>query len=283
MKVHAVSLNAADYRSMRMGNIPRHKIFGADISGQVESVGNDITRFKPGDDVFGDLADYGFGGLAEYAIAPERLLALKPSGVTHEVAATLPIAALTALQALRDKGDIESGQKLLIYGAGGGVGNFAVQLAKYYGAKVTAVCGPYNAELVRSLGADRVVDYLEEDIFKKGELFDLILAVNGSHPLGVYKRALTSKGICVTVGGSLTQVFQTMLFGSFMSIGGRKMCFLAAKPYPKDLEYLIKLVKDGGLKPIIDRRYPLEEAPEAMQYVSRGHARGKVIITVVQT
>jgi NADPH:quinone reductase-like Zn-dependent oxidoreductase len=281
VKVHAVSLNAADYRSMRMGNIPKHKIFGADISGVVESVGNDITRIKPGDAVFGDLANYGFGGLAEYAIAPERLLGLKPSGVSHEVAATLPIAALTALQALRDKGEIQPGQKLLVYGAGGGVGNFAVQLGKYYGAKVTAVCGPHNVELVRSLGADQVIDYIEEDIFKKGELFDLILAVNGRNPLGVYKRALTSKGICVMVGGSLTQVILTLLFGWILSIGGRKMRFLAAKPNPKDLEYLIKLVKEGTLKPIIDRRYPLEEAPEAMQYVSRGHARGKVVINVV--
>ena len=282
VKVHAVSLNAADYRSMRMGNIPKHRIFGADISGQVESVGSDITRFKPGDAVFGDLADHGFGGLAEYATAPERLLALKPSGVSHEVAATLPIAALTALQALRDKGELQKGQKLLIYGAGGGVGNFAVQLGKYYGAQVTAVCGPHNVELVRSLGADRVIDYIEEDIFKMGEFFDLILAVNGNHPLSVYKRALTPRGISVTVGGSLTQVFQTMLFGSFMSIGGRKMRFLAAKPNPKDLEFLIKLVKEGVLKPVIDRRYSLEEAPEAMQYISRGHARGKVVITVVQ-
>ena len=194
------------------------------------SAGSEIKRFKPGDAVFGDLADYGFGGLAEYATAPERLLALKPSGVSHEVAATLPIAALTALQALRDKGEVQAGQKVLIYGAGGGVGNFAVQLAKYYGAQVTAVCGPNNVELVRSLGADRVIDYIEEDIFKKGELFDLILAVNGSHPLSVYKRALTPRGICVMVGGSLTQVFQAMLFGGFLSIGGRKMRFLAAKP-----------------------------------------------------
>jgi NADPH:quinone reductase-like Zn-dependent oxidoreductase len=282
VKVHAVSLNAADYRSVRMGNIPKHKIFGADISGRVESVGSEITRFKPGDEVFGDLADHSFGGLAEYATAPERLLALKPAGVSHEVAATLPIAALTALQALRDKGEIQAGQKVLIYGAGGGVGNFAVQLARHYGAIVTAVCGPNNVELVRSLGADRVVDYLEEDIFKKGEVFDLILAVNGSQPLSVYRKTLTPKGICVMVGGSLTQVFQTMLFGPFMSTGGRKMRFLAAKPNPKDLEFLIKLVKEGVLKPIIDRRYPLEEAPEAMQYVSRGHARGKVVINVVR-
>jgi NADPH:quinone reductase-like Zn-dependent oxidoreductase len=283
VKVHAVSLNAADYRSMRMGNIPKHRIFGADISGRVEAVGSNITRFKPGDAVFGDLADYGFGGLAEYVIAPERLLALKPSGVSHEVAATLPIAALTALQALRDKGELQPGQKLLIYGAGGGVGNFAVQLAKYYGAKVTAVCGPHNVELVRSLGVDQVVDYIEEDIFKKGEVFDLILAVNGSHPLSVYKKALTSRGICVMVGGALTQVFQAMLFGPILSIGGRKMRFLAAKPNPKDLEFLIRLVKEGTLNPIIDRRCTLEEAPEAMQYVSRGHARGKVVINVVRT
>jgi NADPH:quinone reductase-like Zn-dependent oxidoreductase len=149
--------------------------------------------------------------------------------------------------------------------------------------KVTAVCGPHNVELIRSLGADQVIDYIEEDIFKRDERFDLILAVNGSHPLGVYKRALTSKGICVMVGGALTQVIQTLLFGWLLSFGGRKMRFLAAKPNPKDLEYLIKLVKEGVLKPIIDRRYPLEEAPEAMQYISRGHACGKVVINVVRS
>jgi 2-desacetyl-2-hydroxyethyl bacteriochlorophyllide A dehydrogenase len=282
VRIHASSVNAADYRSLRMGIIPKRKIFGGDIAGRVEAAGKNIQKLKVGDEVFGDISGCGFGGFAEYVSVPESVLTLKPESVSFEDAAVVPLAGITALQALRDKGGIQSGQKVLIYGAGGGVGTFAVQLAKYYGAEVTAVCSAKNAPLARSLGADHIIDYSKEDVLTSGVHFDLILAVNGNHPLSVYKRALAPKGVFVMVGGALSQVIKTMLFGGFMSFGGRKMRILAAKPNPKDLEYLIKLVEGGKIKPVIDRRYPLHETPEAVRYLGEGHARGKVIITVVQ-
>lgn len=282
IKVHAVALNAADYRSMRMGIIPERKIFGADVAGSVEAVGNQVTRFRVGDAVFGDLASCGFGGLAEYALAPENLLALKPASVPWVKAAALPIAALTALQALRDKGHVQRGQSVLIVGAGGGVGTFAVQLAKHYGAHVTAVCGPRNAEKVRSLGADHVIDYTETDFTQTPRRYDLILAVNGNHSLLDYRRLLAKKGVCVMVGGALQQVIKTMVFGPILSIGGKRMQNLSAKASATDLEFIISLVAQGKVEPVIDRTYPLEQAPEAMSYLTRGHALGKVVITVVE-
>lgn len=190
------------------------------------------------------------------------------------------MAALTALQALRDRGEIQSGKKVLICGAGGGVGTFAVQLAKSFGAEVTAVCSTNNVDLVRSLGADRVIDYSKEDFTKSEIKYDLILGVNGNQRLTTYKRLLTSKGIFVSVGGALSQVIKTLVFGSFLSIGGRKMRFLAAKQSPKDLEFIIKLVETGKIKPIIDRVYPLQQTAEAIKYLSQGHARGKVLIAI---
>ncbi len=281
VKIHAVSINAADYRSMRMGIIPKRKIFGADIAGRIEEAGRNIENLKVGDEVFGDTASYGFGGFAEYAAAPERLLALKPASVSFENAAAVPMAAVTALQALRDLGSIQKGQKVLICGAGGGVGSFAVQLAKYFGAEVTAVCSPENAELTRSLGADHIIDYTKEDFTKSGNCYDLVLAVNGNHSLSAYKRTLTPNGIFVMAGGALTQLISNMVFGSLMSIGSKKMRHLFAKQSTKDLEFVMKLVEEGKVKPIIDRRYPLDETAEAMRYLSKGHARGKVIITIV--
>ncbi len=282
VKIHAVSLNAADYRSMQMGIIPKRKIFGADIAGRVEEVGKNIGNFKVGDEVFGDIARSGFGGLAEYAAAPERLLALKPFNVSFEDAAAVPMAAVTALQALRDLGNIQKGQKVLICGAGGGVGNFAVQLAKYFGAEVTAVCSTENAELARSIGANFVIDYKKEDFTKSGKHYDLVLAVNGNHSLFAYRRILTSHGIFVMAGGALAQLFSTIIFGSLLSIGNKKIRHLSTKHNRKDLELVMKLVEAGKVKPIIDRRYSLDQAADAMRYVSKGHARGKVIITVVQ-
>ncbi len=282
VKIVAVSINAADYRSMRMGIIPKWKIFGAGIAGRVEEVGKNINKFAVDDEVFGDISGCGFGGFAEYVAVPESVLAPKPAGVSHEVAAALPMAALTALQALRDQGNIQPGQKVLIYGAGGGVGTFAVQLAKTFGAEVTAVCSTKNVGLARSLGADYVIDYTKEDFAESGKLYDLILGINGNRPLPVYKRALTPRGIFVMVGGSLSQVVRTMLFGKFMSIGDKKMRFLAAKPSPKDLALVIKLVEEGKIKPVIDRRYPLAETAQAMQVLGEKHACGKVVIEVVQ-
>lgn len=280
IRIHAVGLNAADYRSMRMGIIPRHKIFGADVTGRVEAVGRRVTRFKPGDEVFGDLAACGFGGLAEYAVGSEALLAHKPAGLSDEEAAALPMAAVTALQGLRDHGGIRAGEKVLIYGAGGGVGNYAVQLAKHFGARLVAVCGPRNLEIVRGLGADEVIDYTREDVFQNQTGFDLIFAVNGSRPLREYRRGLTHGGRLVVAGGALTQVFSAMIFGPVLSLGSRKVRILAARPSPADLETLGELAAQGKLRAVIDRRYPLEEAPQAMRYLGAGHAQGKVIITV---
>jgi len=282
VKIMAVSINAADYRSMRMGIIPKRKIFGADIAGVVEAAGKNTEKFKVGDEVFGDLASFGFGGFAEYVAVPERALALKPASVSFEDAAAVPMAAVTALQALRDKGHIKPGQAVLIYGAGGGVGSYAVQLAKYFGAEVTAVSSSTNAELVKSLGADIVIDYTKEDLKEVDRQFDIVLAVNGNRPLSFYRRVLSPNGICVMVGGSLSQVVKAMLFGAILSFGSRKIQILAAKPNAKDLEFIIKLVQEGKLKPVIDRRYPLQETAEGMRYLSEGHARGKVVINVIQ-
>ncbi len=280
IKILAVSANAADYRSMRMGMIPKKRIFGADIAGKVESVGKNIQQFKLGDEVFGDLSDYGFGGFAEYAVAPEKALIPKPAKILFEEAAALPIAAITALQALRDKGNIQKGQNILIVGSGGGVGTFAVQLAKYFGSIVTAVCSTRNVEQTRTLGADYVIDYTKEDFTKSNKCYDLILGVNGNHPLIAYKRTLNPNGIYVMVGGSLRQILKSILFGWMMSFGSRKMRFLSAKSNQKDLEFIVKLVENGKIKPLIDRRYSLDKAADAMRYLGEGHARGKVVINV---
>ncbi len=279
VRVINTALNAADYRSMALGAIPKSKIFGADVAGVVEAVGEGVRRLKVGDAVFGDLGGAGFGGLAEYAAAPEDLLALKPAGVTFEQAAAVPMAALTALQALR-KGGIFPGMRVLIYGAGGGVGTFAVQLAKYFAAEVTALCGPGNVELARSLGADAVIDYTKEDVFRSGRRFDRVLAVNGGRPLTDYRRLLAPNGVFVMVGGSLTQVFSAMVFGPLLSLGSRKMLALAARSSRADLEFLIRLVEAGQVRPVVDRMYPLAQAAEAFAYLRQGHARGKVVIAV---
>lgn len=280
IKVHVVSANAADYRSMKMGIIPKRKIFGADIAGRVESVGKNIRQFKPGDEVIGDLAGYGFGGFAEYVAAPEKALIIKPAKVLFEEAAASPMAALTALQALRDKGNIQKGQKVLIVGSGGGVGTFSVQLAKYFGAIVTGVCSSKNVEQTSSLGADYVIDYTKEDFAKNNMRYDLILAINGNRPLSAFKKVLTPNGIYVMVGGSLLQIFKSLLFGWLMSFGSKKMRSIAAKSNKNDLEFLVKLIEDGKIKSVIERRYPLDKAADAMRYLSEGHASGKVVIYV---
>ncbi len=281
VRVHAVSVNAGDYRSLRMGLIPKRRIFGADVAGRVEAVGRAVTKFKVGDDVFGDLSFCGFGGFAEYAAAPEHLLALKPGGVSYPDAAAVPMAAVTALQGLREQGSLKPGEKVLIYGAGGGVGSFAVQLAKQMGGRVTAVCGESNLETARALGAERVVNYAKEDILQSGEKFDLILGINGSQPLLKYRQALNPKGRFVKVGGKLSQVIMALVFGPLLSLGGKKVGALDAKPSATDLAWIIQLVAEGKVKPVIERCYPLSETAAAMRYVGQGHARGKVVITVV--
>jgi len=280
IKIYSTSINAADYRSMKMGMIPKKKIFGADIAGKVELVGKNIQKFKPGDEVIGDLSDCGFGGFAEYAVAPEKALILKPEKILFEEAAALPLAAITALQALRDKGNIQKGQNVLIVGSSGGVGSFAVQLAKYFGVVVTAVCSTKNVEQTSSLGADYIIDYTQEDFTKSDKRYALILAINGNYPLLAYKRILKQNGIYVLVGGALMQILKTLLFGKLMSLGSKKMYSLFAKSNQKDLEFIVKLVEDSKIKPVIEQCYPLEKTSDAMQYVSEGHARGKVVINV---
>jgi len=280
IKIIAVSANAADYRSMKLGIIPKRKIFGADVAGRVESCGKNIRLFKPGDEVMGDLASFGFGGFAEYTVAPEKALITKPASISFESAASLPMAALTALQGLRNKGRIQKGHKVLIAGSAGGVGTFAVQLAKHFGAEVTAVCSSRNVEQTRSLGADNVIDYTKEDFAKGKTGYDIILGVNGNRSLAVYKRSLNPEGVYVMVGGSMGQIFSSLLFGWLMSLGSKKMTSVAAKPNRDDLEFIAKLAEDGIIKPVIDRRYPLEKTPEAMRYLAEGHASGKVVINV---
>src|SRR6266480_3592006 len=294
VQVHATSLNAGDWhllraqpflmRFMGFGLLkPKHTILGSDIAGRVEVVGRNVTQFQTGDEVFGNTATYGFGGFAEYVSVPENALVLKPTNISFEEAAAVPQAALVALQGLRDKGQIQPGQKVLINGASGGIGTFAVQIAKSFGAEVTAVCSTRNLDIVRSMGADHVIDYTQEDFTRNGQRYDLILAVNGYHSIAEYKRALSPEGVYVMTGGSTAQLFQAMLLGPLISMTGKnKMGNLLARPNQKDLVFMKELLEGGKVVPVIERRYPLREVPEAIRYVEEGRARGKVVITVEQ-
>jgi NADPH:quinone reductase-like Zn-dependent oxidoreductase len=247
------------------------------MAGRIETVGRNVKQFHQGDDVLGMVK----GSFAEYACAPESALALKPINTSFDEAAAIPMAAITALQGLRDEGQIQAGQKVLINGASGGVGTFAVQVAKSFGAEVTAVCSARNLDQAHSLGADHVIDYTKEDFTQNGQQYDLILAANGYHPLSAYKRALTPKGIYVMAGGSFAQIFQAMLMGSMMSeTGGRKMGGVSARGSQTDLAFIKELFEAGKVKSVIDKRYPLGETAEALRYLGKGHARGKVVITM---
>lgn len=280
IEVHSVSLNAADYRSMKMGMIPKRKIFGADIAGRIESVGKNITQFKVGDEVIGELAGYGFGGLAEFVTAPENLITLKPAQFSFEEAAALPMAAMTALQALRDKARIQKGQKVLIVGCAGGVGTFAVQLARYFEAEVTGLCSSENVRQTFSLGADHVIDYTREDFSKGHRQYDIILGINGNYSLSSYRKCLAPNGTYVMIGGSLSQIFKSLLLGWIFSFGSVKMKSLAAKTNKDDMDLLASLLGKGIIRPVIDKRYSLDEAAEAMNYIKPGHSRGKVVVNV---
>lgn len=292
VRVHAASVNAADWRMMRADPFlvrlyagllrpTRFQTLGADIAGRVEAVGRKVHQFHPGDEVFGDVSASGFGGFAEYKCASERELVLKPAALSFVEAAAVPMAALTALQGLRKQGQLHPGQRVLIHGASGGVGTFAVQLAKYFGADVTAVCSTGKADLARSLGADHVIDYTQEDFTKSNRPYDLILGVNGNRSIFDYKRALTSTGAYVMVGGNTGQLFQALLLGPLISLVGRqKLGSLTSVPNQKDLLFIKELLETGRIKPVIDRRYPLSEVPEAVRYVEAGHATGKVVITL---
>ena len=292
IKVYAASVNAYDWHMLRakpflirfMGSgflKPKHKILGVDVAGQVEAVGKNVERFRPGDEVFGDTSGSGGGAFAEYACAHEDVLASKPAGITVEQAAAVPMAAVTALQGLRDKGRIQPGQKVLIDGASGGVGTFAIQIAKSFGAEVTAVCSTRNLDMARSIAADHVIDYTQEDFTKTGQRYDLILAVNGFHPILGYKRALNAGGTFVMAGGGMAQLFQIIFLGPLISMtGSKKFVNYVAQPNQKDLEFMAELLETGKVKPVIDRRYPLSEVAQAIRYVEDEHARGKVVITV---
>jgi NADPH:quinone reductase-like Zn-dependent oxidoreductase len=289
--VSAAAINAADWHLLRgepfllrlfSGFLkPKHQILGADVAGRVEAVGGNVKQFQPGDEVFGDLSECGRGGFAEYVCAPEDALVVKPARMTFEEAAVVPFAGVAALQGLRDKGQIKSGQKVLIQGAGGGVGTFAVQIAKAFGAEVTAVCGTRNVEMMRALGADRVIDYTQEDFTQSGQQYDVILAANGYHSIWAYKRALRPGGISVVIGGSDAQIYQGMLWGPLISITGqKKMKNLLMRPNRNDLLFLKELLEAGKVVPVIDRRYPLRETAEAIRYLEEGHVRGKIVITM---
>lgn len=292
VKVHAASTNALDYRRFEklssMGRFMEErlvksagKVLGADIAGVVETVGANVKQFHPGNEVFGISAGSS-GGFAEYASANENHLALKPANLSFDAAAAVPVAALTALQGLRDKGQIRPGQKVLIVGASGGVGTFAVQVAKSFGAEVTAVCSSRNLDMARSIGADHVIDYIKEDFTQNGQRYDLIFAVNGNHPLSAYQRALNPQGKYVCAGGALPQIMQAMLLGPLVSIIARKkMGFMGISHINQnDLVYLGELLEDGKIVPVIEKFYSLDDVPAAIRHVVEEHARGKVVIQI---
>jgi NADPH:quinone reductase-like Zn-dependent oxidoreductase len=263
---------------------PKHKIPGSDIAGRVEAVGSNAKQFKPGDEVFGMLS---WDAFAEYVCVPESALALKPANLPFAEAAAVPEAALVALQGLRNLGRIQPGQKVLIYGASGGNGTFAVQIAKSFGTEVTGVCSTRNLDLVRSLGADHVIDYTKEDFTRNGQRYDLILATAGYRSIFDYRRALSPKGVYVVTGGSMSgpramaQIYEVLLLGRLITMtGSNKTGILTLRRSQPDLVFIKELIEAGKLKPVIDRRYPLSEAAEALRYYGEGHSRGKVVITV---
>ncbi|MHB8485441.1 MAG: NAD(P)-dependent alcohol dehydrogenase [Candidatus Acidiferrales bacterium] len=285
IRIRAASINPLDWRFMRgkpyVGRIafglrkPKITRPGVDVAGQVEAVGRNVTQFKTRDEVFGVCR----GSFAEFACAAEEKLERKPANISFEDAAAVPVAALTALQGLRDKGRIQRGHKVVVDGASGGVGTFSVQIAKSFGAEVTAVCSTRNVETARSIGADHVIDYTQEDFTKSGQRYDLIMGANAYHSIFDYRRALTRDGIYVIVGGGLARILQTMLLTPLLSrIGNKKICFFVANINKKDLVLLRDLLEAGKVVPVIDRRYPLSGVAEALLYVEDGHARGKVVI-----
>jgi NADPH:quinone reductase-like Zn-dependent oxidoreductase len=291
VRVRAVSVNPRDWHFMRglpyvmrpVGlRIPKDGGLGSDVAGQVEAVGKDVTRFRPGDEVYADVLA---GGFAEYARVPEGLVELKPANLTFEQAAAVPLAALTALQGLRDHGRVQPGQKVLIIGASGGVGTFAVQIAKSFGADVTGVCSTRNVDLVRSIGADHVIDYTQEDFTQSGQKYDLILQLAGTRSASDCRRALTSGGTLLLSSGEsdgrwigpLDRIIKALVLSPFVS---QRLAPFEAKRSREDLQALRELIEAGKVSPVIDRTYPLSDLPDAMRYLEEGHARGKVVVTV---
>lgn len=290
VRVHAASVNALDWHTTRgMPYLirafdglrsPRHAIRGVDLAGRVEAVGEDVTGFRPGDEVFGGTN----GSFAEYTVTTADRLALEPAGWTHGEAATLHVAGLTALQGLRDKAQVKEGQRVLVHGAGGGVGTFAVQIAKWLGARVTAVTRTESVDLVRSIGADEVIDHRREDVTRRGERYDVFFDIGGHRPLADCRRVLTERGVLVAVGAPpgrwlapATRLLQAAALSPFVS--QRLVPFVSRNDAP-GLVLLKELAEAGRIRPVIDRQYPLAEAAEAIRYVGEGHARGKVIVEI---
>jgi NADPH:quinone reductase-like Zn-dependent oxidoreductase len=291
VRVHAASVNAYDWhalkgepflvRLMGFGLLkPKKQILGSDFAGRVEAVGRNVKQFQPCDEVYGMG-----GGFAEYVCKREDRLALKPTNASFEEAAAVPMAAITALQGLRDKGHIRPGQKVLIEGASGGVGTFAVQIAKSFGTEVTAICSTQNLDQARSIGADHVIDYTQEDFTKSGERYDLIHVANGNHSIFSYRRMLNPNGVCVMTGGggSMSGMFLSMLLTPLISkTGSKKITNMMAQVRQRDLVFMKGLLEAGKVVSVIERRYPLSQAPEALRYLGEGHVQGKLIITMNQ-
>jgi NADPH:quinone reductase-like Zn-dependent oxidoreductase len=292
VRVQASSVNAGDWHLMRgdpflvrlmFGGLrkPKIKTLGMDVAGIVEAVGRSVTQFKPGDAVFGDMSESGFGSFAEYVCAPEAVLVHKPANISFEVAATVPVAGLSALQALRDCGQIQAGQTVLINGASGGVGSFAVQIAKAYGAEVTAVCSKAKIDRVKSIGADHIIDYTQTDITQTGQQFDLILDAAAYRSVFDYLPSLTKRGTYVLIGGSIARLFQTMFLGPWLTkTRSQNVKLLMAKPNQKDLIALKEMLETGKITPVIDRTYSLSEVPTAIHQLEQRQVTGKIAIVI---
>ncbi len=292
VEVHASSVTAASLMAvtgkplmarMTGGGAfrPAHRIPGTDLAGRVAAVGKNVKQFRPGDAAFGDISDDGAGAFAEYVSVPEHTLAPMPANTSFEETAPAAQAAAVALQGIRDMGKVRPGEKVLVYGASGGIGTYAVQLAKHFKADVTGVCSTRNLDLVRSIGADHVIDYTREDFARNGKHYDLILATAGYRSIFDYRRALSPGGRYVATGGAMAQIFQPIILGPLLSMAGsRKFSTLSHKANQNDLILIKELLEAGKIKTVIDRRYKLSETPEALKYYGGGHARGKVVITV---
>jgi len=291
IKIKAVSLNYSDWHMLKGDPYivrlwsglrkPKYPILGVDVSGIVESVGEQVKEFKIGDEVFGNVSENGLGGLAEYTCTTEETLVLKPQNISFEEAASVPQAALVGLQSIKEKAHLIAGQKVLINGASGGVGTFAVQIAKAFGGQVTAVCSTQNMELVKSIGADQVIDYTKEDFTQNGQEYDLIVAANGHHSIYEYQGSLSPTGTLVATGGSMTQIFQSMLLGPLITMfNGQKIRNLYSSSSKKNLLILSELLESKKVIPVIDKQYTLDETIDAFKYCDQGHAKGKVVIKI---
>jgi len=289
IKVYAVSLNDWDWGMLHGDPFitrlfsglrkPGKEILGSDVAGRIEAVGKNVKQFHIGDEVFGDLSGR-WGGLAEYVCAPETMLALKPERMTFAEAAAIPQAAMLAVQGLIDIGQLHTGQNLLINGAGGGVGTFAIQIAKLHGVEITGVDNAGKLDLMRSMGCDHVIDYRKEDFTKSGQRYDLILDVNTNRSAFDYTRALSTRGTYVTVGGLMPRLLQVFLLGPFISMTSKKSIRIVALKANKDLAYMIGLFEAGKVKPVIDGPYKLKDVPEAFRLFGRGGHKGKIVITI---